>query len=251
MIRTILALFLAGAPAMAADPTMTVTPVPGKGYTIAVSPFPAADREKVMDRMSALAEQKCGALKPRWGRFEYDMAYPNGANAGQWFVNYRQRLVCFDPANDPFKPAPDDWKPTEADNAAATAAVNRYLDLFEKGDVRALALLEPSLEMKPDEWLAQPNTFKGLIGTGSRELAGPFWRVNPTAAGHPGAYVMFAFRGTYSGMAAYCGVLTMYRAAPDTYQISVQRIQAITKAAVAAGRISSAATARACDDLLR
>ncbi|THD36569.1 MAG: hypothetical protein E7773_06030 [Sphingomonas sp.] len=233
------------------DPTMTITPVPGKGYSISIESFPAKDKPQVSARMIEKGIAKCGALKPRWGRFSFKTGYPNGAAGGAWVIGYRQALTCYDPANDPFKPAPADWIASEADAKEATAFANGYLDRFQTGDVRAVTMFEPMLEMTITEWVGQPNHVKGRLGRGTRRLAGPIWRLNPTEAAHPGAYAMFGFLGQYSGMRAYCGMLMVYRVAPGQYQITAENMQTVTNDDVSSGRVSASVADQSCRDMLK
>lgn len=239
------ALLLAGGLAMQAQPEISVKPVPGKGHVATVTPFPVEDLDPVYDRLKLVAAGQCGKLKVRFGRFKYNTIVDGGVRK---HINFEQGFSCFDPATDPYKPAPAGWKATAQDDAEALAFAKRYMTVVDAADaVQGMQMMEPILEIDRAAWIEQPDILKKTRGTGTRSFRGPFWEVNPDTAAHPGAYATLIFTGSYSGLAAHCGYLVIYRAAPGRYQVSQQSMVIYSKAMVAAGAISQANALKACE----
>jgi hypothetical protein len=226
-------------------PEVTVKQVPGKGYQLTAPRFPADQGDALIAKMQTVAAQRCGKLTIRWGKFSYKTEYGDGKDpAREMRTEYSQSFSCIDPATDPYKPVPADWKASAQDDADVTAFVNRYLTAYEAADVaKGLPMMEPLLELDKAGWLAQPAAIKAVRGSGSRTIRGPFWQNNPDGASHPGAYAVFAFLGNYSGLAAHCGILVIYRAGLGKYQVSQQSIQAMARS----DNPDPAAVQRACE----
>ena len=228
------------------EPAISVKAVPGKGYAATVTLFPMDQAAAVQTRLDAAAAQRCGKLTVRWGKFSYDTQFGTGENSARTYAaDYRQAFSCIDPATDPYKPVPADWKATPTDDADAIAFAKRYLAVFDAADApRGIPMMEPLLELDAKTWNEQPLALKAVRGTGSRTLSGPYWQANPSGAGHPGAYATFTFKGVYSGLSAHCGYIVLYRDAPGFYYVSQQNIRAIAKA----DNASAEAIASACKD---
>ncbi|MBO9711958.1 hypothetical protein [Sphingomonas sp.] len=227
-------------------PEIAITPVSKDRYAAVIGDYPVEQRDAVTARMIAAGAERCGKLQVRWGRFSFDTGYtPDGK---QVMHNYRQAFSCIDPATDPYKPVAADWKASDKDNADALAFAQRYMAVFDAADAaKGIPMMEAMLEVDKPTWLAQPMQLKGKIGTGSRSFKGPFWRLNPQGASHPGAYAVFVFSGTYSALAAHCGALVLYRDGPGVYHVSQQNVVAISKASIAAGQNTEATAAKACE----
>ena len=225
-------------------PAMKIEPVPDKGYRMTVASFAKDLIDTVQAQMNAVAARQCGKLTVRWGKFAYDINYPEGVAT---IDNYKQTLNCIDPATDPFKPAPAGWQANKQDNADALAFLRRYLTAFEVVDTaNGVRMMEPIAEITADEWSQQPQTIAAVRGKGSRNFYGPVWQTNPVSATHPGAYAVVGFKGQYEGLDAYCGVFTLYRRGPGDYQVSQQTVYAVSTASVRSGQVSPEAAQQAC-----
>ncbi len=187
----------------------------------------------------------------RWGKFSYVSQAGTGANEGETrFVDFRHDFACFDPATDPYKPAPSNWLPTAADNAAVLAFAKRYFAAFDAADASAgMTMLEPGLDVDARLWLVAPEQFRTAAGTGSRTFSTPAWEINPETASHPGAYAVVTFHGIYSGLAIHCGYLMLYRADASHYALSQQQIVTVSKADAASKGMSQASLEGQCPQL--
>lgn len=176
-------------------PSIKIDPVPGKGYSATVGDYKVSQEDAVIDAVKARVDQTCGKLKARWGRYAYNTlpsADGNANNATR--QNYRQTFSCYDPAHDPYKAAPANWKATEKDKADATAFLKRYLVSYDTADAKTgVPMMESLLEMDAPTWLAGRVTKTSTAVT--RTIRGPAWMVNPDGAAHPGVYVAFGFDG--------------------------------------------------------
>jgi hypothetical protein len=207
--------------------------------------MPQADAKAALDRMQATGQARCGKLKARWGRFTYDTGFLS--DGSQTIKNYRQRFTCYDPATDPYKPAPAGWTASAKDNADAAAFALRYMAAFENADAKAgVPMMEPIADIDAATWLKQPVALRGMFAGGTRKFGQPEWKLNPEGAMHPGAYAQILFLGDYPQLQTHCGVLLLYRDAPGVYHVSQQTIIAITKAAVANGTTTLEAAKKAC-----
>jgi hypothetical protein len=211
-----------GAPADQSTPMIKVEQVPGKGYRLAVGSFPVSATDSVNAALKVKAEQVCGALKVRWGRYGYNTLPSTDGSATR--ENYRQSFSCYDPAHDPYQPAPADWKATAKDDADALVFLKRYLASYDTGDATAgVAMMEPLLEMDKAGWRA--GRVNKSNGVAIRDIRGPQWALNPEGAAHPGIYAAFGFNGTFADGVRHCGFIVLYRAQPGQYFITQQTVQ--------------------------
>ena len=234
-------------PAPPAQPAIKIETVPGKGYAAVVETFPVAQLTSVSDRVSALAKQRCGRLSARMGRYKYFTSTDAQGRAA--LTEYRASFTCYDPATDPYERAPADWKPNAQDEADLTAFVQRYMGLLDRSDyVAGMPMMEPILEIEKDEWLSVPNMLKQHSGgKGSWNLQTLGWVNNPEGASHPGRYAFVKVTGTYPKIAAYCGMLVIYRQRPGSYLITQQNLSVIPESWITSGRTTRTEALRTCD----
>jgi hypothetical protein len=114
-----------------------------------------------------------------------------------------------------------------------------------------IAMMEPILDLDEATWLAQPQALKRFIGAGSRSFRGPIWQLDPDGASHPGVYAFFLFTGKYTGLAAHCGLIVLYRAGPGQYAVTQQTIQVVARSSVASGEVSREAARAACAEYVQ
>lgn len=102
--------------------------------------------DPTIDRVKILATQRCGSLKVRFGRYYFDNQID--VDRGVTVIkDFRQNFSCFDPATDPYKPVPADWKASPAEVTAATSFAKTFVDSLDAGNGADLArMMDPALE---------------------------------------------------------------------------------------------------------
>jgi hypothetical protein len=202
-------------------PGILLKPSPDGG-TFVVAPFPVEQLNAVVAELGRRGAAHCGSKTLRWGRYDSAQQHVTEASgeSGLRYGRYDQQFSCYDPANDPFPPAPADWVATEADNAAAMDFARRHLAALARGDVAALGTnWEPLVGLTPGELTIQAADFRVRSGGKTFKLARPRWLSNLASAAHPGIYAYVAFHAPHA-----CGYLVLYRARPATYQVSRQEV---------------------------
>lgn len=220
--------------AAAGQPAIKVETVPGRGYAAVVGSFNSGDFDKVMARLTVEAERRCGAQKVRFGRHFFDNRVDTSRNV-MVIENLRQSFFCFDPATDPYKPVPADWKAPPAETANVTVFVTRFLDRLDRGDAAGMAMMDPIIEVTKKDWDGLHadmvrNRTKGATGTLTPEFVG--WSNNPPAAAYPGAYAFFRVTDDHAGIAGTCGAVMVQRVRANEYRISQYDVQFISQALV-------------------
>lgn len=216
--------------AASGSPDIKIEVVPGRGYAATVTFIDANEFTPVIDRIKLLAAEKCGKQSVRFGRYFFDNQI-DVARGVTVIKDFRQSFSCFDPATDPYKPVPADWKASAADVAAATQFVARFLTYLDAGNGRALAaLMDPQLEATTEEM----NRFSGeakmhQTGTGSFTARLDAWLNNPPDASYPGAYAFFSVLSSHPGIAGTCGGILVYRVAEGKYQISQYDVRYVSQ----------------------
>jgi len=145
--------------------------------------------------------------------------------------DFRQAFSCFDPATDPYKPVPADWKASAADTAAATQYVTRFLGNLDTGNGRALAaMMDPQLEATTEEMTQFSREAKmHQTGTGSFTARLDGWVNNPPDASYPGAYALFSVISSHPGIAGTCGGVLVYRVGDSKYQIAQYDVRYVSQ----------------------
>ncbi|RYE63651.1 MAG: hypothetical protein EOO83_03275 [Oxalobacteraceae bacterium] len=230
--------------ATAQDPEIRIEAYPAKGFIMKI-----ADHQSDMDLvplLTRLATAKCGKLKPRFGKFNYDTTVD--ANGVRTMRSHTQRFECYDPATDPYRPAPADWQPSEQDKADLIAFTNRFLTAIENGDaVTGMPMMESILEITKKEWMDTSDRLRehaGRPGRWTLEIAG--WANNPEGTTHPGTYALVNVDGTYPRLANYCGYLLVYREGPARYVVSQRSLKVIPQAWVDDGSVPRDQIAQLC-----
>ncbi|MBX3564465.1 MAG: hypothetical protein KF730_07805 [Sphingomonas sp.] len=234
MITSLLSLALYAAGAQ--DPEVRIEAYPARGYIMRIADH-AADLDLVAS-LTRLAEAKCGAkLKPRFGKFNYDNII--GEGGARMFKNHTQRFECYDPANDPYKPAPADWKPSERDNADLNAFAQRFMTAIDKGDAATgMPMMEANLEITNKEWMDTTQRLREHAGgPGKWTLNVVGWANNPEGTSHPGTYAFVTIDGSYPRLNAYCGYLLIYRDGLGRYWVSQRSIKVVPQAWVDNGSL--------------
>jgi hypothetical protein len=223
-------ILLAAMLAASTTPAIKIEAVPGRGYAATVPLIDANQYDPVIERIKVLAAQKCGRLSVRFGRFFFDNQI-DVARGVTVIKDYRQAFTCFDPATDPYKPVPADWKASPAEVAAATDYVTRFLTYLDAGNGRALAaLMDPQLEATTDEMSRFSREAKmHQTGTGKFTARLDGWMNNPPDASYPGAYAYFAVLSTHPGIAGTCGGVLLYRLSEGKYQVSQYDVRYISQ----------------------
>lgn len=219
--------------AAAGQPEIKVAPVPGKGFVATVASIDADQYDPTIDRIKVLATQRCGSLKVRFGRYYFDNQID--VDRGVTVIsNFRQNFSCFDPATDPYKPVPADWKASAAEVAAATSFAKRFVDNLDAGNGAALApMMDPALEATAAEMKRFSDEAK-MHQTGGGEFTVRLdgWLNNPEDAAYPGAYAYFAVISSHPGIAGTCGGLLLYRERTGVYKISQYDVRYISQALI-------------------
>ena len=227
MTAIILAALMASAQPL---PPIKVEAVPGKGFAATVATIDADQYDPVVDRIKILAEQRCGAKKVRFGRYFFDnqIDVERGVTV---IKDFRQAFSCFDPATDPYKPVPADWKPSAAETTAATRFAQRFVDNLDAGNTVLLAkMMDPALETNPTEMKRFSDEAKMYqTGPGEFTLRLDGWMTNPPDAIYPGAYAYFAVLSSHPGIAGTCGGILLYRLRDGEYQISQYDVRYISQ----------------------
>lgn len=223
-------ILLAAMLAASTTPAIKIEAVPGRGYAATVPVIDENQYEPVIERIKVLATQKCGRLKVRFGRFFFDNQI-DVARGVTVIKDFRQVFTCFDPATDPYKPVPADWKASPAEVAAATDYVTRFLTNLDAGNGRALAaLMDPQLEATTDEMNRFSREAKmHQTGTGKFAPRLDGWLNNPPDASYPGAYAYFAVISSHPGIAGTCGGILLYRLSDGKYQVSQYDVRYISQ----------------------
>lgn len=216
--------------ATSATPEIKVETVPGRGY-IATTPYIDENQyDPVVARIKLMAAARCGRLNVRFGRYYFDnqIDVERGVTV---IKDFRQSFSCFDPATDPYKAVPADWKASATEIAAATQYATRFLNNLDAGNGRALAaMMDPLLETTTEEM----NRFSAeakvhQTGKGSLTPRLDSWLVNPADAAYPGAYAFFAVLSSHPGIAGTCGGVLLYRVSDGKYQVSQYDVRYISQ----------------------
>ncbi|MBL0915663.1 MAG: hypothetical protein IBJ13_09155 [Sphingopyxis sp.] len=221
------------AAAAAGQPEIKVETVPGKGYAATVKVIDANQYDPVIDRIKVLATQRCGKLKVRFGRYYFDnqIDVERGVTV---IKDFRQSFSCFDPATDPYKPVPADWKASAAETAAVTKFATSFLDNLDKGNAEALVgMMDPALETTTAEmgrFSKEAKAYQTGPGAFTGRLDG--WLNNPEDAIYPGAYAYFAVLSSHPGIAGTCGGVLIYRVREGVYNISQYDVRYISQALI-------------------
>ncbi|MBU7588272.1 MAG: hypothetical protein KAF42_03560, partial [Sphingopyxis terrae] len=146
MAGLVLALLLAAA----GEPAIRVEKLAAGGFSADVADIEAARLTTTMEEVQRIAAQRCGKMKVRFGRYNFDSRVDTTRNV-MMIENLRQKFFCYDPATDPYKPVPADWKASDADTAAATSFVTRFLDRLDRGDQARIAMMDPLAEITPKD----------------------------------------------------------------------------------------------------
>ncbi|MBA3941889.1 MAG: hypothetical protein C0520_11815 [Sphingopyxis sp.] len=211
-------------------PAIKVEPVPGKGFAATVATIDADQYSPVIDRIKLLAEQRCGTKKVRYGRFDFDNKID--VARGVTVINdFRQAFSCYDPATDPYKPVPADWKASAAETTAATRFAQRFLDNLDAGNAALLAtMMDPGLEATPAEMKRFSDEAK-MHQTGAGEFTPRLggWMNNPPDVSYPGAYAYFAVLSSHPGIAGTCGGVLLYRVREGEYRMAQYDVRYVSQ----------------------
>lgn len=189
----------------------------GKGGTFIVEPFRAASMNRITAELARRAGAHCATLKVRWGRYD---AAQNEVGDELRYTRFQQKFSCYDPATDPYKPAPVGWTASPSDDLAAKAAADQHVANLRAGNVRALQVgFEALLEVSPAQAKSSADDFAARTKGQTLTFAKPVWALDPEGAGHPGIYAYLSFQGPRS-----CGFLMLYRESPSVYRVSRQQV---------------------------
>ena len=211
-------------------PEIKIEAVPGRGYAATVPVIDENQYTPVIERIKLMAAERCGRQSVRYGRFYFDNEID--VERGVTIIkDFRQAFSCFDPATDPYKPVPADWKASAADTAAVTQYVTRFLDNLDAGNGRALAaMMDPQLEATTEEMTRFSREAKmHQTGSGSFTARLDGWMNNPPDASYPGAYALFAVISSHPGIAGTCGGLLVYRVSESKYQIAQYDVRYVSQ----------------------
>ncbi len=227
-----MAMFLLAAMLAAASetPEIKIEAVPGRGYAATTPLIDENQYTPVVERIKLLAAEKCGRQRVRFGRFFFNnqIDIDRGVTV---IKDFRQSFSCFDPATDPYKPVPADWKASAAEVAAATDYVTRFLNYLDAGNGRALAaMMDPQLEATTEEmnrFSQEAKMHQTGPGKFTPRLDG--WLNNPPDASYPGAYAFFAVLSSHPGIAGTCGGILLYRLSDGKYQVSQYDVRYVSQ----------------------
>lgn len=214
-------------------PAIKVEAVPGKGFAATVAKIDADQYNPVVDRIKILAEQRCGTKKVRFGRYYFDNQID--IERGVTIIkDFRQAFSCYDPATDPYKPVPADWKASATETTAATRFAQRFVDNLDAGNAAMLVkLMDPSLETTATEMKRFSDEAKmHQTGPGEFSVRLDGWLNNPPDASYPGAYAYFAVLSSHPGIAGTCGGILLYRLRDGEYQISQYDVRYISQSLI-------------------
>ncbi len=227
MATIFVAALLAAAPGA---PEIKIEAVPGRGYAATVPLIDENQYTPVIERIKLMAAERCGGQSVRFGRFFFDNEID--VDRGVTIIKgFRQAFSCFDPATDPYKPVPADWKASAAETAGATQYMTRFLDNLDAGNGRALAaMMDPQLEATTDEMTRFSREAK-MHQTGSGRFTARLdgWLNNPPDAAYPGAYALFAVISSHPGIAGTCGGVLLYRVNDGKYRIAQYDVRYVSQ----------------------
>ena len=123
MAGLVLALLLAAA----GEPAIRVEKLAAGGFSADVASIEAARLTTTMQEVQRIAAQRCGKMKVRFGRYNFDSRVDTARNV-MMIENLRQKFFCYDPATDPYKPVPADWKASDAETSVARTQVDGAMD---------------------------------------------------------------------------------------------------------------------------
>ena len=216
--------------ATSAAPEIKIEAVPGRGYAATVPVIDENQYTPVIERIKLMAAERCGRQSVRFGRFFFDNQVD--VERGVTIIkDFRQAFSCFDPATDPYKPVPADWKASAAETAGATQYMTRFLDNLDAGNGRALAaMMDPQLEATTDEMTRFSREAK-MHQTGSGRFTARLdgWLNNPPDAAYPGAYALFAVISSHPGIAGTCGGVLLYRVNDGKYRIAQYDVRYVSQ----------------------
>lgn len=219
--------------AAAGQPEIKLEPVPGKGYSATVAMIDADQYDPTIKRITALANERCGKLKVRFGRYYFDnqIDVERGVTV---IKDFRQSFSCYDPATDPYKPVPTDWKANEAEIGAATKVAADFVSYLDSGNGAALAkLMDPALEATTTEMKRFSDEAKmHQAGSGEFTVRLDGWLNNPEDAAYPGAYAYFAVLSSHPGIAGTCGGLLLYRVDSGVYNVSQYDVRYVSQSLI-------------------
>ena len=219
--------------AAAGQPEIKVAPVPGKGFVATVPVIDADQYNSTIDRIKVLATQRCGTLKVRFGRYYFDNQID--VDRGVTVIkDFRQNFSCFDPATDPYKPVPADWKASAAEITAATSFAKKFVDNLDRSNGAVLAsMMDPALEATAAEMKRFSEEAKmHQTGPGEFTVRLDGWLNNPEDAAYPGAYAYFAVISSHPGIVGTCGGLLLYRVRDGVYNISQYDVRYVSQALI-------------------
>ena len=219
--------------AVTGQPEIKVAPVPGKGFVASVAVIDTDQYDATINRIKVLAAQRCGALKVRFGRYFFDNQID--VDRGVTVIkDFRQNFSCFDPATDPYKPVPADWKASPAEITAATTLAKRFVDNLDSGNGTVLvSMMDPALEATAAEMKRFSDESKmHQTGPGEFTVRLDGWLNNPEDAAYPGAYAFFAVISSHPGVAGTCGGLLLYRERTGVYKISQYDVRYVSQALI-------------------
>jgi len=192
------------------------------GYVANVADFDIRQQAEVDAEIERRAAEKCQGKQTRWGEFRSVAKIGKNPSVEPAPVSgYTKQFSCVeaDPASYPAAPA--DWRATSADEKSAIAFFERYYAKRDSGDfAAAFAMFQPDAVTDRANWSAEAAAQNKKIGTGTRQVTGITWYVNPEAAPHPGIYVAIDFAGAFPLTYFYCGYMVLYRRGPDSYAIT-------------------------------
>ena len=233
--------------ATSGTPAIKIEAVPGRGFAATVPIIDANQYDSVIERIRLMATERCGRQSFRFGRyfFNNEIDVDRGVTV---IKDFRQNFSCYDPATDPYKPVPADWKASTAETAAATQYATRFLTYLDAGNGRALAaMMDPQLESTVEEMNRFSREAKmHQTGTGSFTGRLDGWLNNPEDAAYPGAYVYFAVISSHPGIAGTCGGILLYRVSDGKYYVSQYDVRYISQRLIDEEGMSDEELGRLC-----
>lgn len=210
----------AGAP----GPSITHERVGENIYKLRLIVPTAADGEAASRLLDRTVSSLCGALHPRFGRWEMREAVPGpGSTAPAPPAELIQEIICETepaPAAETAAPTLVDpaWTASVADEQAVRAGTDAFFGARDDGRFpEAFALLAPNFGggQTLEEFTAANRAFNQENGRKiARRLAGVTWYNNNLSGAPPGIYAAVDFVADYEALHFSCGYL-IWQLQPD------------------------------------
>ncbi len=132
----------------------------GTGYIAKAGTFEAGQATAVDANIAQKAAELCAGKDVEWGKFGSQISLGKQPSATPPKVSgYYKEFRCIIAETRSFLPAPEDWKPSTADEADVRRFFDSYYAKRDAGEfAAALAMFQPGVQTDPDGRLSPLHT---------------------------------------------------------------------------------------------